>query len=487
MAKVSMVRALLLIFISLVPKTWVLGQSVEASGSPLSDIRGSEFSVLIEGDWDSVLFVFHQEDLLIYSDHSLFPWIGRTHTGSRFNGLVTDYSIDDMTYEQLLSDQSNVVYLGSRDILYASTDDYQAVLITNRNMVLKARNKVRRGELFSTAIISDVSWYGGVWNLIFDESSLLELASKNSFTLCSLLNDIAFFEDQGNSLRGFENKSVSDLLNDNGLSCLRNFNLVHAPSLPLPEVAVNDGRDDAALLQAASGTGFAVTSDGVLITNNHVVEGCENVKVHADGAQFDAVVVVRDPANDLAVLKADFRPTAVFALRESNPQLMQDIYVAGYPFGVNISSSVKVTKGIVSSLTGLGNNFSNIQIDAAIQPGNSGGPIFDDNGNVLGVAVSSLDIMFALENFDAIPQNTNFGIKANIVSNLLSSNGIEVAQPNTSTISTTQLGALATAATFYLSCWMTTAQIQEMSSTKVLFNELRNLPTRYLPSNNGIN
>ena len=153
---------------------------------------------------------------------------------------------------------------------------------------------------------------------------------------------------------------------------------------------------------------------------------------------------------------------------------MQDIYVAGYPFGVNLSSSVKVTKGIVSSLTGLGNNFSNIQIDAAIQPGNSGGPIFDDSGNVLGVAVATLDIEYALDRFDAIPQNTNFGIKANIVSNLLSSNGIETTEPSTSAISTTQLGALATDATYYLSCWMTTAQIQEMSSTKVLFNELRN-------------
>lgn len=232
--------------------------------------------------------------------------------------------------------------------------------------------------------------------------------------------------------------------------------------------------DSKELLQAASGSGFSVTYDGYLVTNNHVIEGCEAVRVHSNGRIIDATVISRDPGNDLAVLKADFRPSAVFALRESNPQLMQDIYVAGYPFGVNLSSSVKVTKGIVSSLTGLGNNFSNIQIDAAIQPGNSGGPIFDDNGNVLGVAVSSLDIEYALDKFDAIPQNTNFGIKANIVSNLLSSNGIETTGPSTAAISTTQLGALATDATYYLSCWMTTAQIQKMSSTKVLFNELRN-------------
>ena len=121
---------------------------------------------------------------------------------------------------------------------------------------------------------------------------------------------------------------------------------------------------------------------------------------------------------------------------------MQDLYVAGYPFGVNLSSSIKVTKGIGSSLTGLGNNFFNIQIDAAIQPANSGGLIFEDSGNVLGVAVAPLDIEYVLNRFDAISQNTNFSIKANIVSNLLSSNGIETTEPSTSAISTTQLGVL---------------------------------------------
>ena len=60
---------------------------------------------------------------------------------------------------------------------------------------------------------------------------------------------------------------------------------------------------------------------------------------------------------------------------------------------------MKVTKGIVSALTGMENNFSNIQIDAALQPGNSGGPILDDKGNVIGVAVAKLDLKKILENY----------------------------------------------------------------------------------------
>ena len=226
------------------------------------------------------------------------------------------------------------------------------------------------------------------------------------------------------------------------------------------------------LLQAASGSGFAVSYDGHIITNNHVIEGCENVRLHRQGTIIDAVVVSRDPLNDLAVIQADFTPSTVFPIDNSNPQLMQDIYVAGYPFGENISSSLKVTRGIVSSLTGLGNNFSNMQIDAAIQPGNSGGPIFDGGGNVIGVAVATLDVAVALEEFGTIPQNTNFGVKANIVSNFLVSNGVEPVESNTTPMSTSELGQLATDATYYLSCWMTTAQIQQMSSTKVMFQDL---------------
>ena len=228
---------------------------------------------------------------------------------------------------------------------------------------------------------------------------------------------------------------------------------------------------DNELRQASSGSGFAITNDGYIITNNHVIQGCQNVRIHRNSNEIEAVIIARDEVNDLALLKANFIPEATFALADNTASLMQDIYVAGFPFGENISSSIKVTKGIVSSLSGIGNNYSEIQIDAAIQPGNSGGPIFDETGNILGVAVSTLNAETAFENFGAIPQNTNFGVKSSIVANLLTSNGIEVLPARSASFfSSIDLGELATNATFYLSCWMTLAQIQEMSTTKVMFD-----------------
>ena len=150
-----------------------------------------------------------------------------------------------------------------------------------------------------------------------------------------------------------------------------------------PNIISKDNQDDK-VINASSGSGFAVSSDGYVITNNHVIEGCQEVIVHTKEKDIKTRIISFDPQNDLALLKGDFQPKTVFALSNNRPELLQDIYVAGYPFGNSISSSIKVTKGIISSLTGIGNNYSNIQFDAALQPGNSGGPIIDNNGNLIG-------------------------------------------------------------------------------------------------------
>ena len=238
-----------------------------------------------------------------------------------------------------------------------------------------------------------------------------------------------------------------------------------------PNIIIKDNQDDK-VINASSGSGFAVSSDGYVITNNHVIEGCQEVIVHTKEKDIKTRIISFDPQNDLALLKGDFQPKTVFALSNNRPELLQDIYVAGYPFGNAISSSIKVTKGIISSLTGIGNNFSNIQIDAALQSGNSGGPIIDDNGNVIAVAVSKLDAKYMLENFGSIPENTNFGIKSSVVKSILDSNDVARPDANQSEISKTMLGKMISSGTYYISCWMTQAQIELLKSKKVLFEGL---------------
>ena len=222
----------------------------------------------------------------------------------------------------------------------------------------------------------------------------------------------------------------------------------------------------------ASGTGFYISDVGHIITNHHVIDGCRDIKVHSKGEVLSTLKIADDRQNDLALLKVSHKPSHVFPLSGDSPYPLQDIVVAGFPFGDRVSSSLKFTKGIVSSLTGIGNNYSEIQIDAALQPGNSGGPIMDEYGNIIAVAVAKLDMKKILEDYGVIPENTNFGIKASAVRNLLQGNAVSTKMPNTEILSKQELSRIATDGTVFLSCWMTVAQIEDMKSRKVLFTDL---------------
>ena len=171
------------------------------------------------------------------------------------------------------------------------------------------------------------------------------------------------------------------------------------------------------------------------------------------------------------MLKISNNPPHVFAFSNENPYPLQDIIVAGYPFGDAVSSSLKFTTGVISSLAGIGNNYSQMQIDAAIQPGNSGGPIIDELGNIVGVAVSKLDVDRVYEDFGVIPENTNFGIKGSIAKIFLQSFNVPLKDPNTNEIPKLELSQITAKGPLHLSCWMTVAQIEKMQSQKVLFQQ----------------
>ena len=126
------------------------------------------------------------------------------------------------------------------------------------------------------------------------------------------------------------------------------------------------------------------------------------------------------------MLQVDINPKDIFVISSNDAMLLEEVYVAGYPFGKSVSSSIKVTKGVVSSLSGLGDNFSNIQIDAALQPGNSGGPIINNEGSVVGVAVAKLDFKQAIKTYVSIPENINFGVKSSVVYSFTKANNIKI-------------------------------------------------------------
>jgi S1-C subfamily serine protease len=154
----------------------------------------------------------------------------------------------------------------------------------------------------------------------------------------------------------------------------------------------------------STGTAFFV-SDSILVTNQHVIADAKKITVSIDGAEIDARLLVADPDIDLAVLEvvgAAPGPSSCFALDDAdNAAAGTKIFAAGFPFTQILSSDPKITNGIVSSKNGVGGDPKTFQISAALQPGNSGGPVFNEGGQLVGIAVSGL----------TIGQNVNFAIK----------------------------------------------------------------------------
>mgnify|MGYP001199522526 FL=1 len=222
-----------------------------------------------------------------------------------------------------------------------------------------------------------------------------------------------------------------------------------------------------------SGTAFFISDEGHMITNHHVVNYCNITKVNYFGKTGTAKILAYDRINDLALLETDLNPKDKFNISNKDAKLLDDIYVAGYPFGQAVSSSVKVTKGVVSALAGLQNNYALVQIDAAIQPGNSGGPIVNTNGDVIGVAVAKLDYKDAMESYGVTPENTNFGIKSSILKNFTSANSIKSPDMDSKKISTEVIGEKIQNATAYVGCWTAETKIAAMKTVKTVFGEPR--------------
>jgi hypothetical protein len=238
------------------------------------------------------------------------------------------------------------------------------------------------------------------------------------------------------------------------------------PSLaPKPKPKPEDNK----VVRASSGTGFFVSRSGHIITNHHVIEECKAVKVSFKGNEVKANVVAVDRHNDLAILKTALNPNKVFPMSGKDAALLDDIVIAGFPLGKKISASIKTSKGSVTSLAGYGDNYSEFQTDAALNQGNSGGPIMDQKGNVVGVAVSSWE-QEGVESF-------NFGIKASTLKTFAQSNSLTFLPPNSRDLSNSELGQLITNATLYLECWMTVAKIKQLiakeGNRKAFFSEFQ--------------
>jgi uncharacterized protein len=178
---------------------------------------------------------------------------------------------------------------------------------------------------------------------------------------------------------------------------------------------------------ASRGSGFFINGKGDLITNHHVVDGCSSLRVWSSGKPITASLLKSDERNDLALLnaKAANSVKGVIFRSAGSIGLGEPAVVAGYPLRGLLTDSLNVSSGNVSSLAGPKNDSRLLQITTPAQPGYSGGPVFDQNGLVIGVVVAKPDAVSVAGATGDIPQNVNFAINGAVLRSFLEVNDTE--------------------------------------------------------------
>ena len=192
--------------------------------------------------------------------------------------------------------------------------------------------------------------------------------------------------------------------------------IVPKPSIPQPPKS-KDG-------VIATGTGFLFGSQDYIITNYHVVKGTSQIKVKFLNEEiFDAQVIAKDIKNDVAILKLNKTPS--FQTREmkfgdsSMVRMGDKVFTIGYPSIQILGTKPKYSEGVISAVTGIQDNPTMFQTTVPILPGSSGSPLFNENGEVIGLTTGSLSSL-ASELLDSVPHNINYAVKSSFVKNTIS-------------------------------------------------------------------
>ena len=206
---------------------------------------------------------------------------------------------------------------------------------------------------------------------------------------------------------------------------------------------------------SSSGSGIVISRNGHILTNQHVVLQCDAYEIIDDKNRvLKAALEVVDPAKDLALLTVREKFPSVAAVRkQAAPRLGEAVTVVGYPLVGVLGTRPSVGFGNVTSTVGIRNNPVQMQISVPVQRGNSGGPVFDQAGNLIGVVVSKLDALKMAQRTGDLPQNVNFAITGDTVRAFLESNKIEFeGADDTAKLESTEIASRGAAVTVRVRC-----------------------------------
>ncbi len=169
------------------------------------------------------------------------------------------------------------------------------------------------------------------------------------------------------------------------------------------------------------GTGFFISSNGYLLTCFHVVNNAASIEVGTVHGLFSAEVVQSDPVKDVALLKVAGTFAALPLASSNSIKLGESVFTIGFPDPTLQGWQPKLTRGEISSLAGMQDNPDEYQISVPVQPGNSGGALVDERGNVVGIVAAQLKAAAALAATGVLPEDVNYAVKSSCATTLLDS------------------------------------------------------------------
>jgi len=192
-------------------------------------------------------------------------------------------------------------------------------------------------------------------------------------------------------------------------------------ALPKADRAGTVHREESAA--STSGSGYFLTALGHIGTNAHVVSECRFLEVAGHGT---ASLVRADEINDLAIIQLDSKRSDHFVQFRANQPIVrgEEVFVFGYPFAQILDNNLNFTHGLVSSLAGVRGDIRHFMVSAPVQPGNSGGPVLDKTGALIGTVVSRLDKLKTLRLAGDLPENINFAIRGRLMATFMESLGL---------------------------------------------------------------
>ena len=228
------------------------------------------------------------------------------------------------------------------------------------------------------------------------------------------------------------------------------------PNVPVSSSPSPPQREATKRSMESTGTGFVVSKAGHVLTNHHVIDGCQEVRTRVPAGNIVVTpIVARDPKNDLALVKLPSPSTNAATFRDGKTVRQGDGVVAiGFPLRGLLASGANLTTGAVSALAGIGDDARFMQITAPVQSGSSGGPLLDLSGNVVGVVVGKLDAMKVAKAIGEIPQNVNFAITVAVVRGFLDANGVKYESAlSNKKLEAADVGELAKKFIVVVECW----------------------------------